>query len=229
MCYVIPARTTDVVQSGGCVMWPMDLSYENQLAGEGYKLIGGCDEVGRGPLAGPVVAACAVFDFSNPWTMGELALVRDSKQLSAKQRVKLFSLIKERAVAVAIGVVNNKIIDKINILQASLLAMRHSIDKLTIKPDFVLVDGKFSIPKLAVPQTAVINGDSLIWSVAAASIIAKVSRDWLMAEYDKQYPGYGLSQHKGYGTRLHLERLQALGPSPIHRLSFNPLKDWLEK
>jgi ribonuclease HII len=201
----------------------MDLSYENKLAGEGYRLIGGVDEVGRGPLAGPVVAACAVFDFSSPWALDELALVRDSKTLSAKQRAKLFSLIKERAIAVEIGVVSHKIIDKINILQASLLAMRHSVDKLKIKPDFVLVDGKFTIPKLTVPQTAVVNGDALIFSVAAASIIAKVSRDWLMAEYEKKYPGYGLAEHKGYGTRAHLERLAALGPSPIHRLSFKPM------
>jgi ribonuclease HII len=207
----------------------MDLSYENQLAGEGYKLIGGCDEAGRGPLAGPVVAACVVFDFSNSWALDELVLVRDSKQLSAKQRDKLFSLIKERAVAVEIGVVSHKIIDKINILQASFLAMRRSIEQLSVKPDFVLVDGQFSIPRLAVPQTAVINGDALVFSVAAASIIAKVSRDWLMAEYEKRYPGYGLGQHKGYGTKLHLERLAALGPSPIHRLSFKPLTDWGEK
>lgn len=201
----------------------MDFSYENKLADQGYKLIGGCDEVGRGPLAGPVVAATVVFDFSESWELGELALVRDSKKLSAKQREKLFSLIKERAVAMEIGVVNNKIIDKINILQASLLAMRQSVDKLTVKPDFVLVDGKFSIPKLSVPQTAIISGDALVFSVAAASIIAKVSRDWLMDEYEKTYPGYGLGQHKGYGTKLHLERIKALGPSPIHRMSFKPI------
>jgi len=207
----------------------MDFSYEQKLVTEGYRLIGGCDEVGRGPLAGPVVAATAVFDFSNPWDMGELALVRDSKKLSAKQRESLFSLIKERAVAVEIGVVNNKIIDKINILQASLLAMRQSVEKLSTKPDFIFVDGKFPIPKLSVPQTAIISGDALVFSVAAASIIAKVSRDWLMDEYEKKYPGYGLGGHKGYGTKAHLERLQALGASPIHRLSFNPLKDWLKK
>lgn len=203
----------------------MDLSYEQKLASEGYRLIGGCDEAGRGPLAGPVVAACAVFDFSNPWELGELALVRDSKKLSAKQRENLFSLIKERAVAVEIGVVNNKIIDQINILQASLLAMRHSVEKLSTKPEFIFVDGKFPIPKLSVPQTAIISGDALVFSVAAASIIAKVSRDWLMDEYEKIYPGYGLAKHKGYGTKAHLERLQALGPSPIHRLSFKPLAD----
>lgn len=207
----------------------MDFSYEQKLVAEGYRLIGGCDEVGRGPLAGPVVASTVVFDFSNPWAIGELALVRDSKKLSAKQREKLFSLIKERAVAVEIGVVNNKIIDKINILQASLLAMRQSVEKLSVKPDFIFVDGKFPIPKLSVPQTAIISGDALVFSVAAASIIAKVSRDWLMDEYEKKYPGYGLGKHKGYGTRAHLERLIALGPSPIHRLSFNPLKDWLGK
>ncbi len=201
----------------------MELTYEHKLVNEGYRLIGGCDEVGRGPLAGPVVAACVVFDFSSPWELGELVLVNDSKQLSAKQREKLFGLIKERTVAVAIGVVNNKIIDKINILQASLLAMRRSVDNLATKPDFVLVDGKFTVPKLSLPQTAIIGGDALVFSIAAASIIAKVSRDWLMNEYEKTYPGYGLAQHKGYGTKTHLERIKALGPSPIHRLSFKPL------
>lgn len=179
--------------------------------------------MGRGPLAGPVVAACAVFDFSTPLSDEELGLVRDSKTLSAKQRQKLFGAIKTRAVSVAIASVDSKIIDKINILQASLLAMRQSVEKLEVKPEFVLVDGKFAIPKLNISQTAVIGGDNLIFSIAAASIIAKVSRDWLMEQYEKKHPGYGFAQHKGYGTKLHLERLKALGPSPIHRLSFKPV------
>jgi ribonuclease HII len=147
------------------------------------------DEVGRGPLAGPVVAACAVFDFSTPLSDEELGLVRDSKTLSAKQRQKLFGAIKTRAVSVAIASVDSKIIDKINILQASLLAMRQSVEKLEVKPEFVLVDGKFAIPKLNISQTAVIGGDNLIFSIAAASIIAKVSRDWLMEQYEKKAPG----------------------------------------
>lgn len=198
---------------------------EKQLYSEGYRLIAGLDEAGRGPLAGPVVAACAVFDFSQPLDDDALSLVRDSKTLSAKQRIKLFSLIKNQAVAVEISVINNQVIDQINILQASLLAMRRCLKKLNNKPDFALIDGKFSVPQLEVPQTAVINGDARIFSIAAASIIAKVSRDYLMTEYDKKYPGYAFDQHKGYGTKLHLDRLKALGPSPIHRLSFAPLKN----
>ena len=206
----------------------LELKLENDLASQGYRLIAGVDEVGRGPLAGPVVAACVVWDFSAPFEHGELALVRDSKLLSAKQRQKLFGLIKERAAAVAIAAVNNRQIDKINILQASLLAMRTSVDKLSVQPNFVLVDGKFAIPKLSLAQSAIVDGDALIFSIAAASIIAKVSRDYLMNQYDSRYPGYGFAAHKGYGTKLHLERLKALGPSPIHRLSFQPLKNWRE-
>jgi len=197
---------------------------ENQLLTRGFGLVGGVDEAGRGPLAGPVVAAAVVFAPEVWQEPGELAAVNDSKKLSAAMRQRLFTIIKQRAAAVAIAVVDNKIIDRINILQASLLAMRRAVAKLAAAPDFVLVDGRFAIPELNLPQAAVINGDATIFSIAAASIIAKVSRDWLMSEYDKKYPGYGLAQHKGYGTKLHLARLQALGPSPIHRLSFAPLK-----
>lgn len=201
----------------------LNIDTEKQLMAQGYPLVGGVDEVGRGPLAGPVVAACVVFDFSQPLDLESLTAVNDSKKLSAKKRQELFGLIKKQAVAVEVALVSSQQIDKINILQASLLAMRKSINKLTPKPNFVLVDGKFSVPNLAMPQTAIIDGDAKIFSIAAASIIAKVSRDWLMTEYDLKYPGYGLAQHKGYGTKLHLERLKALGPSPIHRLSFAPL------
>jgi len=201
----------------------LNIDTEKQLMTQGYPLVGGVDEVGRGPLAGPVVAACVVFDFSQELDLSALTAVNDSKKLTAKKRQELFGLIKKQAVAVEVALVSSQQIDKINILQASLLAMRKSINKLTPKPNFVLVDGKFSVPNLAIPQTAIIDGDAKIFSIAAASIIAKVSRDWLMTKYDQQYPGYGLAQHKGYGTKLHLERLKALGPSPIHRLSFAPL------
>lgn len=207
-------------------MLPLDT--ENNLCEQGYRFIAGVDEVGRGPLAGPVVAACVVFDFSQPLDEEELSLVKDSKLLSAIQRQKLFGIIKERAAGVGLASVSSQKIDKINILQASLLAMYQSVNKATLKPDFVLVDGKFTIPKLNHPQTAIIDGDALVFCIAAASIIAKVSRDWLMTEYEKKYPGYGLAQHKGYGTKLHLERLRALGPSPIHRLSFKPVAELIK-
>ena len=207
-------------------MLPLDT--ENSLAAQGYRFIAGCDEVGRGPLAGPVVAAAVIFDWQNPPDLSELELVKDSKLLSATHRQKLFGLIKERAVAVGLASVSNQKIDKINILQASLLAMHRAVHKLSTAPDFVLVDGKFAIPNLKQSQSAIIDGDALVFSIAAASIIAKVSRDWLMSEYDKQYPGYNFAGHKGYGTKVHLERLRALGPSPIHRLSFKPVAELLK-
>ena len=201
----------------------LELTWENRLVAKGYKLIGGVDEAGRGPLAGPVVAACVVFDFSRPISL-ELAKVNDSKKLSAKVRQELFGAIKREAAAVSVAAVSHAVIDKINILQATFLAMRQAITKLETQPDFVLVDGKFVIPKLvAIKQEAIIDGDAQVFCIAAASIMAKVTRDWLMGEYDKKFPGYNFSQHKGYGTKEHLARIKALGPCPIHRLSFKPL------
>jgi len=122
-------------------------------------------------------------------------------------------------------VVDNLTIDKINILQATFLAMRRAIRKLKVQPDYVIVDGAFKIPKLDKPQTAIIGGDATVWTIAAASIIAKVSRDWLMSEIDKEYPAYEFAKHKGYGTKLHLEKIAAFGPCPLHRFSFAPLKE----
>lgn len=207
----------------------LNLDTERQYFDLGYKLIGGVDEAGRGPLAGPVVAACVVigpdFKIDHP----DLALVADSKALSAKKREKLFGIIKEKALAVEIGVVDNLIIDRINILQASFLAMRRAINKIKIKPDYVLLDGGFKIPKLDKPQTAIIKGDATVWAIAAASIIAKVSRDWLMAEIDKKYPEYGFAKHKGYGTKFHCAKIKEYGPSPLHRFSFRPVKEAAKK
>lgn len=202
----------------------LDLKTEEKFFSLGYKLIGGVDEAGRGPLAGPVVAACVVIGPDFKIETGDLELVADSKKLSAKQRERLFGRIKEKALAVEIGVVSNQTIDRINILQASFLAMRRAIKKLPINPDYILLDGAFKIPKLDKPQTAIVKGDSLVWSVAAASIIAKVSRDWLMSELDREYPEYQFAKHKGYGTKLHLDKIAAHGPCPIHRLSFAPLR-----
>jgi ribonuclease HII len=202
----------------------LNLETESKYFKQGYKLVGGVDEAGRGPLAGPVVAACVVIDSNFKIDSAELEMVADSKKLSAKKREKLFGLIKEKALAVEIGIVDNITIDKINILQASFLAMRRAIKKLKIEPEYILVDGNFKIPKLEKPQTAIIGGDAKVWTIAAASIIAKVSRDWLMSEIDKQYPEYLFSQHKGYGTKLHLEKIKEYGPCPIHRMSFAPIR-----
>lgn len=201
-----------------------DLSQEKDIFALGYHSVGGVDEAGRGPLAGPVVAACVVIGPEFRLDQAELSLVADSKKLSAKKREQLFAVIKEKALAVEIGLVDNVSIDKINILQASFLAMRRAIRKTAITPDYILTDGKFRIPKLDIPQSAIIGGDAQVWVIAAASIIAKVSRDWLMGEADKLYPEYGFAQHKGYGTKQHLAMIEKHGPCPLHRLSFEPLK-----
>lgn len=203
----------------------LDLKTEKMYFDRGYKLIGGVDEAGRGPLAGPVVAACVVIGPDFRLDHDDLELVNDSKVLSAKKREKLFSLIRSKVLAVEIGVVDNLMIDKINILQASFLAMRQAIRRLPVVPDYILLDGKFRIPRLTTPQTAIIGGDAKVWTVAAASIIAKVSRDWLMQEMDKKFPVYGFAKHKGYGTKQHLASLLANGPCPLHRRSFAPLRD----
>ncbi len=207
----------------------MNLDKEQSLFQEGYNLIGGVDEAGRGPLAGPVVAACVVVDKDFVISGPELELVRDSKKLSAKQREKIFTVIKSKAVAVAIGVCDHKTIDEVNILQATFLAMKKAIDQMAVTPDYILVDGGLRIPRLSLPQEAIKEGDGKIFCIAAASIIAKVSRDYLMAELDQKYPEYKFSQHKGYGTKLHLAKISEHGPCPIHRRSFAPIKDMIKK
>jgi len=203
----------------------LDLQTENDFFNLGHNLIGGVDEAGRGPLAGPVVAACVVIDKNFRIDSDDLALVADSKKLSAKKREKLFGIIKEKVLAVEIGLADNLEIDQINILQASFLAMRRAVKKLTIQPDHLLIDGNFRIPKLDKSQTAIIGGDAKVFCIAAASIIAKVSRDWLMGEIDKAYPRYEFAKHKGYGTKRHLELLNQYGPCPLHRFSFAPIRD----
>lgn len=202
----------------------LDLKAEKEIFDLEYKLIGGLDEAGRGPLAGPVVAACVVIGPEFMIQPGDLELVADSKKISAKKREYIFSVIKEKVRAVEIGVVTNEEIDKINILQASFLAMRRALYKIKTKPDYLLLDGKFKLPKTDIAQTAIIQGDANIWTIAAASIIAKVSRDYMMQELDKKYPLYEFKKHKGYGTKLHLENIKKYGPTPIHRLSFAPFK-----
>lgn len=205
----------------------LDLEIEKEIMSLGYPLVAGVDEAGRGPLAGPVVAACVVID-ANFKIDDDLKLVADSKKLSAKNREKLFTVIKEKALSVEISVVGHETIDKINILQASLFAMKKSIEACKNKPDYVLIDGNKKIPRLMTKQQTIISGDAKVFCIAAASIIAKVSRDFLMLQEDKKYPEYQFAKHKGYGTKLHLEALEKYGPCPIHRQSFAPVKKLLQ-
>lgn len=200
----------------------LDLNWEQKIFKAGHQLIAGIDEAGRGPLCGPVVAACVAIGPDFKIDSDELALVTDSKKLSPKKRELLFKIIKEKVAAVEIGVVNNRVIDKINILQSTFAAMRQALERLTLQPDYILVDGNLKIPGIKQKQEAIIDGDAKVFCIAAASIIAKVSRDWLMLEADKKYPEYEFARHKGYGTKRHLEKIKEFGPCPIHRLSFAP-------
>ena len=191
---------------------------ETELRAEGYRYVAGVDEVGRGPLAGPVVAAAVVLpeDFDVPG-------VDDSKKISEKKREELFDVIRERAVAYGIGMADEKEIDDVNILQATKRAMRRALDELADKlggqPDFVLFDA-MQIDEVQVPQRSVIKGDATCLCIAAASIIAKVTRDRMMCEYAKEFPGYAFEKNKGYGTKAHYEGLRELGPCTLHRTTF---------
>jgi ribonuclease HII len=195
---------------------------EKQLQKNGYKFIAGIDEVGRGPLAGPVVACAAVFKNFNP---KKFEGTRDSKLITLKRREKLYKIFKNSEdINYGIGIVSEKIIDEINILEASLLAMKYAVENLKTKPDFLLLDGKWTLKDYPISQTAIPRGDQNIFSISAASIIAKVTRDKMLIDYDKKYPNYGFAKHKGYGTKFHLEALKKYGPCAIHRRSFNPVK-----
>jgi len=180
--------------------------------------IAGVDEAGRGPLAGPVFAAAVILDNEK-----KIVGLADSKQLTAKKREYFAKKIQEKAKAWALGRAEVEEIDQLNIFQASLLAMKRAVCALALMPSLVLVDGKHC-PKLAIPARAIIKGDQKIAAISAASILAKVYRDANMLLLDAQYPGYGLAQHKGYTTQQHLEALKKLGPSPIHRRSFAPVR-----
>lgn len=178
----------------------------------------GVDEAGAGPLCGDVLAAAVILDPHNP-----VAGLDDSKKLTEKKREQLFGLIMERALAVSVARATVEEIDRINILKARMLAMTRAVEGLSLKPEHVLVDGN-RLPELTQAATAIVKGDSLVATIAAASIIAKVTRDREMLEMDRLYPGYGFSRHKGYGTALHLEALHKLGPCAIHRRSYAPVK-----
>ncbi len=183
------------------------------------KLVCGVDEVGRGPLAGPVVTAAVILDPARP-----IEGLDDSKKLTEKRREALFEQIRERALAWALGRAEVEEIDAINILQASLLAMRRAVEGLARVPDHVLIDGNRVPEGLPCPATAIVGGDGSEPAIAAASILAKVTRDREMVALDARYPGYGLAGHKGYPTRKHLDALCELGVTPIHRRSFGPVR-----
>lgn len=194
--------------------------YVCSYAGE---LLAGVDEVGRGPLAGDVVAAAVILDPARP-----IAGLADSKRLSEKKRELLFDEIRQKAHCFAVARASVAEIDQLNILHASLLAMRRAVEQLQPQPEFVLVDGNRK-PRWHYPCDTVVKGDDRVAAIAAASILAKVTRDREMLELDRRYPGYGLAQHKGYPTRAHVEALERLGPTPIHRVSFAPVRQLLSE
>ena len=186
-------------------------------------IIAGCDEVGRGPLAGDVVAAAVILDDRQP-----IEGLADSKKLSEKRRKALFETIKTKALSWSIARASVAEIDQINILQASLLAMKRAVEGLHVQPDHVLVDGN-KLPKWHYSSEAIVQGDGKIEQISAASILAKVTRDQELVALDAKYPGYGLAKHKGYPTKAHMEALKTLGPTPIHRVSFGPVAQLLKQ
>jgi len=199
---------------------------EKRLGEQGYRLIAGIDEVGRGPLAGPVVAAAVILplDLVAPW----LPLVRDSKELTPKRRASLFPLIEAAAVAIGVGFTGPEVIDNQGIVRATKIAMRSAVEQLAQAPDFLLIDF-VALPEIALSQRSITKGDSHCLSIACASIIAKVTRDGIMVALDEEYPGYGFARNKGYATREHLLSLRQLGACPIHRKRFAPVRFSLER
>lgn len=191
-----------------------DFNIENEIKKNGYSFVCGVDEAGRGPLAGPVCAAAVILPEGI-----EIAGLNDSKKLTEKRREALFAEITKNAVAYAVGFADIKEIEELNILNATFLAMKRAVEGLNIPADFAIIDGN-RLPNLTIPALAVVKGDSKSMSVAAASVIAKVTRDRLLAEYDQQYPQYGFAKHKGYGTKLHYEAIKEHGICEVHRKSF---------
>jgi ribonuclease HII len=199
---------------------PFDiLAFEKTALRKGFTSVAGIDEAGRGPLAGPVTAAAVILPAG-------LAIsgVDDSKKLTPDKREKLFDVIMSEALSVGVGIISPAEIDRINILQATRCAMLAALQNLSLQPDYLLIDGITTIDS-AIPQKTIKKGDSLSLSIAAASIIAKVTRDRMMIDMDTQYPGYGFAGHKGYGSATHLEAIRKLGPCPIHRLTFGGVKE----
>ena len=194
---------------------------ESALLEAGYTLVAGLDEVGRGPLAGPVVAGAVMLpaDPRGRW----LRQIRDSKQLTPAQRREAADILADKALSMATGLASHEEIDRVGIVAATRLAMSRAINALPLQPQFLLLDA-FPLPDVDIPQKAIVHGDALCLSIAAASIIAKVERDGMMIENDDLYPGYGFASHKGYASSYHIEALRDRGPSPIHRRSFAPVR-----
>lgn len=189
--------------------------FEKEYNEKGFELIGGIDEAGRGPLAGPVVAACVILPKGCV-----IEGVNDSKKLSEKKREALYEEITKKAVAWGVGIMDNNVIDEINILEATRKAMTHAVEELEVKPDYIFVDAEKRVDTKGIPYLPIVKGDALSISIAAASIIAKVTRDRMMKEYDKLFPCYGFEKHKGYGTKAHTDAIKENGLSIIHRKSF---------
>jgi ribonuclease HII len=198
------------------------LIFEKLAFYQGFKSVAGVDEAGRGALAGPVVAAAVIL----PQEV-VMSGVTDSKQLTPAKREVLFDMIMGNALAVGVGHGDHVLVDSINILQATLLAMKQAVERLSLEPDYILVDGTFKI-SVPLPQKTIKKGDCASMSIAAASIIAKVTRDRLMTEYDTLFPGYGFAEHKGYGCAAHLAAITELGPCEIHRKTFRGVKEHVE-
>lgn len=191
-----------------------DMSYEMEKYALGYTAVCGCDEAGRGPLCGPVVAAAVILPKD-----AEIEGLNDSKKLTEKKREKLFDIIKEKAIAYAVAEASPAEIDEINILNASMLAMRRAVEALAVKADFALIDGNCS-RGFEIPTETIVKGDAKSSSIAAASILAKVTRDRQCVELDREYPEYGIAKHKGYPTKDHMDAVRKYGPAPIYRMSF---------
>jgi ribonuclease HII len=195
---------------------------EEQLVAKGYRLIAGVDEAGRGALAGPVVAAAVILPGSVD--AAQLDGVKDSKLISPAKRERLYYHIREIAVSVGVGMAPHSLVDSLGIIRATRIAMKQAIEQLSPYPESLLID-YMRLPELKLPQKGITHGDNLCFSIACASIIAKVARDRIMVELDRDYPGYGMAQHKGYGTRQHVACLLRLGACPIHRRSFRPVME----
>lgn len=194
--------------------------YEEKLINDGVKLIGGIDEVGRGPLVGPVVAACVILPLNY-----ELPGLNDSKKLTEKRREEFYKILMQDAISIGIGIIDEKIIDEVNIYEATKLAMKDAINNCQIKPEHVLIDAmKLGID---IPSTSIIKGDAKSLSIAAASVIAKVTRDHMLIELDKTYPMYDFKHNKGYPTKKHVEAIYKYGITPFHRKTFSPVKEYL--
>ena len=204
-----------------------DLREEMALCAQGYRLIAGLDEVGRGSWAGPVVAGAVILPLGSPSLRERLQGVRDSKVLTPRQRDRLYDVIQASALAIGVGIVPATMIDALGIVQATKLAMEEAIRDLGLIPHFLVIDG-LELPSVPIPQKKIFKGDSLCLSIAAASIVAKVSRDRMMIALEGHYPGYGFARHKGYGTSQHRQALERLGICPLHRLSFAPMKHMIE-